>query len=660
MNGAIPNRIWSDGMKLLNCAASLLVLSLFAGPVFAQDSTAPDPAADAAAQPLPEAVLALLNDKRTAQELADDDLKARVKASRSALKTEGLTDDVKSQLQALADADGAELATRKAAKAEEPAAPVVEEAAPAVEKTVEQPVEQAAPEATPTPVAEIPQEVTDLLNDGRDVADLTDDELKARSKTARKFSKDENLPANVREQLTDISKAARAALVAREQPAEKTAEEPAIVPAPETAPAAEQAQQPAPEIIVEPTPDVKVVEPVTPTAPPPVDKIEAQELDGNAGEPEAEKKAKAFLADETPADSLSDEALRSRLDGMRDLMAENELSSKTERALRKKLQAEREVLRDRVAKVKAEEEAKAMAAAAAEAAKTQATDAPVTDKKKKPKFGINIIITPDTPRREVLRDRRLSEDLEDVELRRRIREFRDVEREDAYLDYDSGLREYWRSTVNRDRELLRRRMIEERLARRAELDSRERRKKYDLVIEDDEEGDEDFPADIFAAEVDDADIEKALIAPPRKKFKQRYTIEDIAERPQLREAMTRIEIDTIRFGFNEAFVREEEVDNLDEIASVIERVLKKYPREIFLIEGHTDAVGSDAYNLKLSRARAEAVKKALTSFYVISPRNLQTIGLGERYLKIPTADQEPENRRVSLSRATALVGELEE
>jgi outer membrane protein OmpA-like peptidoglycan-associated protein len=92
----------------------------------------------------------------------------------------------------------------------------------------------------------------------------------------------------------------------------------------------------------------------------------------------------------------------------------------------------------------------------------------------------------------------------------------------------------------------------------------------------------------------------------------------------------------------------------------IERVLAKYPREVFLIEGHTDAVGSDAYNDKLSKARAEAVKKALTTYYIIPAKNLQTVGLGERYLKIPTADQEQENRRVSLSRATEVIGELEE
>src|SRR5438876_939600 len=57
---------------------------------------------------------------------------------------------------------------------------------------------------------------------------------------------------------------------------------------------------------------------------------------------------------------------------------------------------------------------------------------------------------------------------------------------------------------------------------------------------------------------------------------------------------------------------------------------------------------------------AVAVKKALTTYYVIPARNLVTAGYGERYLKIPTADAEEENRRVSLQRVTPLVGEAEE
>ena len=92
----------------------------------------------------------------------------------------------------------------------------------------------------------------------------------------------------------------------------------------------------------------------------------------------------------------------------------------------------------------------------------------------------------------------------------------------------------------------------------------------------------------------------------------------------------------------------------------MEKILAARPGEVFLIEGHTDAVGSAAYNLSLSRQRSQAVKEALTTYYVIPARNLETIGYGERYLKIPTDEPEQENRRVGLRRVTPLVGELED
>jgi outer membrane protein OmpA-like peptidoglycan-associated protein len=367
-------------------------------------------------------------------------------------------------------------------------------------------------------------------------------------------------------------------------------------------------------------------------------------------------------------DSLSDDDLKARLDGMRDLMADNELSQKTERALRKKLQAEREVLRARIAAKEAaaeQEKLKAEAARAAEQQKKAEQEAaaqgtaPKGDKgNKKPRIVIVPQITINTPVTEVLRDRRRSEDLSDSELRRRVKVFRDAQSRNDWEDFDEQDQMFWRESMRRDRELLRRRMAEERRQRQEELAMNE--DDFDFEVVDEFQPGRKAPRNVFEAEADDEELEEILIAPPKKKVRQRYTIEDIADREELRDAMPRIEIDTIRFGFNEAFVREEEVDNLDRIAAIIERVLRKRPREVFLIEGHTDAVGSDAYNLKLSRARAEAVKKALTTYYVISPRNLQTVGLGERYLKIPTAEPEGENRRVSISRATPLVGELDE
>jgi outer membrane protein OmpA-like peptidoglycan-associated protein len=319
------------------------------------------------------------------------------------------------------------------------------------------------------------------------------------------------------------------------------------------------------------------------------------------------------------------------------------------------------VLRGRVAKAKAEEEAKIAAAQAAQPAPEANANADQTapPPRKKKKFNINIIINADTPRREVLADRRAAEEMDDSELRYRRRAWREFQASDEFSTWDAEEIETWRERDRRDRDYLRGRLEEDRRFRRVELEKPANIRR--IVIDDSERfSDDDVPSDVFAAEVDDEDIERTILAPPRRKFTRKIAVEEIARQPKVREALNRIEVDTIRFGFNEAFVREEEVDALDQIASVIERVLKKYPREVFLIEGHTDAVGADPYNDKLSKARAEAVKKALAAYYIIPARNLKTVGLGERYLKIPTAEAEPENRRVSISRATSVVGEAEE
>jgi OmpA family len=60
------------------------------------------------------------------------------------------------------------------------------------------------------------------------------------------------------------------------------------------------------------------------------------------------------------------------------------------------------------------------------------------------------------------------------------------------------------------------------------------------------------------------------------------------------------------------------------------------PNEMFLIEGHTDAVGANVDNLSLPDRRAESVAVVLTEVYRIPPENLVTQGYGEQNLKVPT------------------------
>ena len=160
---------------------------------------------------------------------------------------------------------------------------------------------------------------------------------------------------------------------------------------------------------------------------------------------------------------------------------------------------------------------------------------------------------------------------------------------------------------------------------------------------------------ITAAEAYDEELEDWLISPPLVKVRPRYRIEDFVEQPRLRYSVPGIEVDTIRFGFGEGFLRTEEVPKLDRIGAIIERIVASNPNEVYLIEGHTDAVGGSEANRALSTERAEAVKKALLEYFEIGEDNLSTVGRGEAYLKIPTQEAEAENRRVTLRRITPLL-----
>ena len=262
------------------------------------------------------------------------------------------------------------------------------------------------------------------------------------------------------------------------------------------------------------------------------------------------------------------------------------------------------------------------------------------------------LITDLTPPRIVLSDRRPPEELQVTELQRRIRVYEDAQADDNYA---ADQRDYWRQSVGYDRELLRQRMKQERHRREAALAMAAAQNEIDVQIQPYGQSAPRPPRAVFAAEVNDADMMDVLTSSAGNGLQQRYKIKDIANQQTIRNSVSRIEVDTLRFGYNEGFIREEQLGSLDAIAAIIEKIVKKYPKEVFLIEGHTDAVGSDAYNLKLSKLRAESVKKALTTYYVIPAKNLRTVGLGERFLKIPTADPEPENRRVSIARITSLL-----
>ena len=322
-----------------------------------------------------------------------------------------------------------------------------------------------------------------------------------------------------------------------------------------------------------------------------------------------------IINDRRPAKSMALKELRDRVKEARRLMKSAKLSATVKDQLYKKLTTDRGQLRQRMAA------ANGMA---------PSEDILLPDK------------VPETPvTSEIAGDTRPAESLNADELRARIRSFSTAT---ASKNTPTPDRATFDQRLRNDRRILRQRMLEERSQRQVRL-----RKPNRHIVLNAEPAPFD---DITAAEANEDELEDILVSAPRRKAQRRYSLDEFERSPELRAAVPRIEIDTIRFGFNESFIREEEIESLDRVAEIIERILASNPYEVFLIEGHTDASGSDAYNLGLSRARARAVVEALTTFYVIPPQNLRAIGYGERYLKIPVPYAEAENRRVSVSRVT--------
>src|SRR5690606_11555686 len=150
-------------------------------------------------------------------------------------------------------------------------------------------------------------------------------------------------------------------------------------------------------------------------------------------------------------------------------------------------------------------------------------------------------------------------------------------------------------------------------------------------------------------------IYETLIAPPVVKIQRRYTIEEIVDDPEIRSAVRSVDIDSINFASGEAEIPTSEYGKLAALAEAMKRIIDANPNEVFLIEGHTDAVGSDESNLELSELRAESVLIALVDEFGIPEENLETVGYGEQYLLVDTQASEPRNRRVVVRRITELV-----
>ena len=167
-----------------------------------------------------------------------------------------------------------------------------------------------------------------------------------------------------------------------------------------------------------------------------------------------------------------------------------------------------------------------------------------------------------------------------------------------------------------------------------------------------------IPRDRYIVETETAPsalLYDTLLAPPVEVIDRPYSLDEIRYSASLRDRMPRIDLNTVTFDSGSWELSPDQVELLAGIAAGLNRAIEANPREVFLIEGYTDAVGSEIDNLSLSDRRAESVAIALTQQFGVPAENLSTQGYGEQYLKVPTDGPERANRRVTVRRVTPLL-----
>jgi outer membrane protein OmpA-like peptidoglycan-associated protein len=123
--------------------------------------------------------------------------------------------------------------------------------------------------------------------------------------------------------------------------------------------------------------------------------------------------------------------------------------------------------------------------------------------------------------------------------------------------------------------------------------------------------------------------------------------EEIAE---IAAAKPKIDLD-IQFEYNSARISQTSLAAVQELGKALSNPALK--GATFVVAGHTDAVGGEAFNQDLSERRADTIKRYLNEKFGIAGADLVTVGYGKTKLKDPNAPTSAVNRRVQVVNLTA-------
>jgi outer membrane protein OmpA-like peptidoglycan-associated protein len=102
----------------------------------------------------------------------------------------------------------------------------------------------------------------------------------------------------------------------------------------------------------------------------------------------------------------------------------------------------------------------------------------------------------------------------------------------------------------------------------------------------------------------------------------------------------------ITFDYNSATISNKSLPSVEALGRALSRPDLK--GSTFVVAGHTDAAGGEAYNQDLSERRADSIKRYLVEKYSIPASDLVTVGYGKTKLKDPGQPMAEVNRRVQV------------
>ena len=139
--------------------------------------------------------------------------------------------------------------------------------------------------------------------------------------------------------------------------------------------------------------------------------------------------------------------------------------------------------------------------------------------------------------------------------------------------------------------------------------------------------------------------EASFLATVRNRKTRSLSLGEREQIAEIADAKPKIDLE-IQFDYNSADISKASMAAVQELGKALSNPSLK--GSTFVVAGHTDAAGGEAYNQDLSERRADSIKKYLVDKYGIVGTDLVTVGYGKSKLKDPANPLSEVNRRVQV------------